>query len=78
MMNNVFNAIFFLYFNLQLTFGLGLSSSTTTTTTTASSTSTSLPFLPNDCSYCPNCALVDREQIFGGNSANRHQVSSKI
>ena len=79
MMNNVPNGILFLYFNLQLSFGFGFPSSTTSTTaTTPSTSSASIPFLPNDCSYCPDCALVNREQIFGGNSANRHQVSGKF
>ena len=67
-----------LFLTLHAISGLGTSTTTSTTsssTTTTSSTTTSLPFLPNDCSYCPNCTLVNREHIFGGNSGNRLQVS---
>ena len=30
---------------------------------------------PNDCSYCPRCVQVEREQVFGGTQADKHEVS---
>ena len=30
---------------------------------------------PNDCSYCQRCVQVEREQVFGGTQADKHEVS---
>ena len=30
---------------------------------------------PSDCSYCPRCVQVEREQVFGGTQADKREVS---